>query len=223
MQIQHTHRGHDQTRSTRSPWTRKKRKEEEHFLNASCLLACLPATFGFTTRGGKGEEPPTRPFLRWSCPRRWQIRSRMTLFWNTRWPLQAGCPGFWRADAEKSPFPEIFQLGHTDCPGTPVRYDRAECVPLTFLLTYYQRRRFAPVWISTYAGGTFSFLSPAQAFFPFFFCFWRHFAKKWNNKIKFSKMKWIWSVSVARTENKIARFLYLVLGLCSHKHRRICS
>jgi len=93
MQIQHTQRDHDQTRSTRSPWTKKKRKEEEHFLNAStergekrriasqvhwrlaCLLACLPPLRSPPEEErGRSREPGHASWisgvLRWSCPRR---------------------------------------------------------------------------------------------------------------------------------------------------------
>lgn len=190
MQIQHTHRDHDQTRSTRSPWTKKKRKEEEHFLNAStereekrriasqvhwrlaCLLAWLPACHlcvHHQRRKGGGSRQPGHAFwisgvLRWSCPRRWQIRSRIPMTIPSWMSRILACR------REKKPLSRKFsQLGHTDCPGTLVRYDPAECVTLTFLLTYYRLRRFGPVWISTYAGGTFSSLSRAQAFFPFLF------------------------------------------------------
>ncbi len=162
MQIQQTHRDYDQTRSTRSPWTKKKRKGEEHFLNASCLLACLPPL-----RSPPEEERGRNPNPAMHSPGSFAGHigedDKSAVEWHSfRTPddhskLDVQDSGV--QTRKKVLFPEIFQLGHTDCPGTPVRYDRAECVILTFLLTYYRLRRFGPMWISTYA----------QAFFPVFF------------------------------------------------------
>ncbi len=138
MQIQHTNRDHDQTRSTRSPWKKKKRKEEEHFLNASSLLACLPAHLRVHhqwKKGGGAANPAMHSVSPGSFAGHVREDDKSAVEWHSfRTPddhskLDVQDSGV--QTGKKALFPEIFQLGHADCPGTPVRYDRAECVTLT--------------------------------------------------------------------------------------------
>lgn len=113
MQIQHTNRDHDQTRSTRSPWKKKKRKEEEHFLNASCLLACLPPSRSPPEEERGRSRQPGHAFcfprvLRWSCPRRRQIRSRIDTLLEHPMTIPSWMSRILASRREKNPFSRKF-------------------------------------------------------------------------------------------------------------------